>query len=428
MKRISFIICIIVSSLDLSAQSLTTDQWRDDLRFMASEMPKVHKNLFHTISKAQFDSAVQSLGERIPSLKRHQIIVEMARIAALIGDGHTNIAPTRDPKIGFRQFPIQLYLFKDGLYIRSAAKEYSNLVGARIVSIGNFSVDQAYAVVRTIIGRDNEMGVQFFAPFLLTMPEVLHAFGIIESMENGTFTVEQNGKKSVVQLKPSGATPLFAPDTDTSWLPQRGWIDARSRASTAAPIWLKDPNNKFWFEYLAESRTMYIQFNQVGNKEDETVEQFSERFADFIDRNPVEKCVLDLRLNRGGNGYFNHFILRALIQSKKIDRTGKLFAIIGRGTWSAAQFLCNDLENYTNVLFVGEPTAGKVNSYGDSKKIVLPNSGITVRVSTLWWQQDERDHRQWTEPQIPAPLMLKDYISNDDPAMDAILHYTSKLK
>ena len=36
----------------------------------------------------------------------------------------------------------------------------------------------------------------------------------------------------------------------------------------------------------------------------------------------------------------------------------------------------------TEAVFVGEPTAGKPNSYGDSRRITLPNSGVTVRAST----------------------------------------------
>src|SRR5690349_15412091 len=91
------------------------ESWREDLRYMAEEMPKVHHNLFHTMTREQFDASVQRLYDRIPQLARHQIIIEMARIVAMVGDGHTNIAPTRDPKIGFHALPIKLYLFKDGL-------------------------------------------------------------------------------------------------------------------------------------------------------------------------------------------------------------------------------------------------------------------------------------------------------------------------
>src|SRR5258708_36265137 len=95
-------------------------RWREDLRYMSEEMPKQHRNLFHTMTRVQFENAVSKLNERIPSLARHQLIVEMARIVAMVGDGHSNIAPTRDPQIGFRTYPIKLYFFKEGLFVRAA--------------------------------------------------------------------------------------------------------------------------------------------------------------------------------------------------------------------------------------------------------------------------------------------------------------------
>jgi ABC-type xylose transport system substrate-binding protein len=65
-------------------------RWREDLRYMSEEMPKQHRNLFHTMTQQQFQNAVSKLNERIPSLARHQIIVEMTRIVAMVGDGHSN--------------------------------------------------------------------------------------------------------------------------------------------------------------------------------------------------------------------------------------------------------------------------------------------------------------------------------------------------
>jgi tetratricopeptide (TPR) repeat protein len=386
-------------------------------------MPRLHRNLFHTVTRARFESAVKKLDESIPRLARHQIIVEMARIVASVGDGHTNIAPTRDPKIGFRAYPVRLYLFKDGLYVRAAARECASLVGARVVRIGNAPWERAYDAVREIIGRDNEMDVKFFAPFLLAMPEVLHALGLVDNMESAPFVVESRGQRKVAVLKPAGPAEMMPHDTDTSWLPRKDWVDARDGAQRPGPLWLKDPTNKFWLEYLPGARAVYVQFNQVGNKEEETVEAFAERLVALVESEPVERLVLDLRLNRGGNGAFNRPLLRGIIQSRKVDRTGRLFAIVGRGTWSAAQMLVNGLERYTNVLFVGEPTGGRPNAYGDSRRITLPNSGITVRVSTLWWQQDERDLRPWTAPQIAADLTFEDYRSNRDPALEAALSY-----
>ncbi len=427
------VLCILTIGQDLPGQEVAraaavrekpaADQWREDLRFLAEEMPKHHKNLFHTATRGQFESAVRRLDERIPSLSRHQIIVEMAKIVAMVQDGHTNIAPTRDPKIGFRTYPVKLYLFKDGLYVRAAAREYADLVGGRVLKVGSVPVAKAYDSVRGMIGRDNEMDVKFFAPFLLAMPEVIHALGFIDDMESAAFSIEINGKQRVAKLKPSGSADLMAPDTDASWMPRENWVDARAGSERPAPLWLKEPQNKFWFEYLPDARAVYVQFNQVGNKADETVEAFAERLFAFVEAKPVERFVLDLRLNRGGNAAFNRPLLLGLIRATKVDRKGRLFTIIGRSTWSAAQMLVNELERYTNTIFVGEPSGGKVNSYGDSHRITLPNSGITVRVSTLWWQQDERDRRQWTAPQVAADLAFEDYRTNNDPALNAALNF-----
>jgi hypothetical protein len=399
------------------------ERWREDLRYLAEEMPKVHNNLFHTMTREQFDASIKRLNDRIPQLARHQIIIEMARIVALVEDGHTNIAPTRDPKIGFHTLPIKLYLFKDGLFIRAAERNYAELVGSRVVKIGNASIEDAFARAGEIIGHDNEMDVKFFAPHLLTMPEVLHALNLIEEMDAARFTIEQNGKTREIVLHPAGAADLIPPDTDTTWMSRQGWVDMRDGATAPIPLWLKDPANKFWFEYLKDSRTVYVQINQVGDKETETLADFSKRLFAFIEANGVEKLVLDLRLNRGGNGGLLRPLEIGIIKSK-LDQKGKLFTIIGRSTWSAAQFLLNDLEKYTNTLFVGEPSGSKGNVYGDSRKITLPNSQLTVRASVYYWQDwNPWDTRRWTPPHLTAELSSADYRSNTDPALKAVLDY-----
>lgn len=172
---------------------------------------------------------------------------------------------------------------------------------------------------------------------------------------------------------------------------------------------------------------MYVQFNDVSDKDDESLADFASQIFAFVDTNPVDRFVVDLRWNTGGNNYLNKPLLLGIIKSNKIDQRGKLFAIIGRRTFSAAQNLVNDLENYTNVIFVGEPTAGNPNFYGDPTEVVLPNSEISVRVSSLWWQDlDSRDTRKWTAPHLAVELTFEDYRTNSDPAMNMILSYVPK--
>ena len=393
--------------------------WRDDLRFMATAMERTHKNLHHAVAPQEFASMVAALDAKIPSLERHEVIVEMARIVAAVGDGHTNIYPTRDRRIGFHALPVVLTFFGDDLYIRAARESYSSLVGGRILRIGNRDVAEAYSAVKTMIGRDNEQGARYWAQYLLGMPEVLHALRVTNGFGDVPLTVLTSRGEERVTLHPFAPVEIMTGDTATLFTRRDGWIDARDRSGRPEPLWLRRTGDAFHFERAGD--VLYAQINTVGDTAAETLSDFAQRLRDEIRATKPEKVALDLRLNRGGNGALMIPVVRALIQSESIDRKGRLFAIVGPATFSAAQMFVDALEQYTNVTFVGEPTGSKGNAYGDSRQIVLPNSGITVRASIYYWQDwHPMDRRDATTPDIPAPLTFDAYRNNIDPALAAV--------
>ena len=396
-----------------------TRAWRSDLHFMAAEMERTHKNLYHAVSRDEFAAMVAAFDAKIPSLQRHEVIVEMARIVAAVGDGHTNVYPTRDPKIGFHTLPVVFTFFGEDLYVRAARESERALVGARVLRIGERSVTEAYASVKTMIGSENDQGTRYWAQYLLAMPEVLHALGITRAFEAVPMTVAtSHGEESVV-LHSFSPVEIMTGDTVTLFDRQEGWIDVRDRSGRPDPLWLRGSGDAFHFEHVGS--LLYVQINRVGDKTDETLAHFAQRMRDEIAATKPAKVAIDLRLNRGGDGTLIVPVIRALIQSESIDRKGRLFAIIGPATFSAAQMFVDALEKYTNVTFVGEPTGSRGNAYGDSRKIVLPNSGITVRASIYYWQDwHPMDRRDATNPQIPAPLTFDAYRNNIDPALEAI--------
>jgi hypothetical protein len=407
---------------NLQLSKAEVSKWREDLRYLATEMPKRHANLFHAITREEFEAAINRLNERIPTLARHQIIVEMARIVALLGrvaDGHTSLPLVPPPhgdvpfRIGFRRYAIKLYIYGDGCFVQSASPEFAGIVGARVVKIGSFSAEEAFKTTSEIVSRDNEMTPKDRVPELLVIPEVLHALGIIENMEKARFTFELKGAQKVLELSPMVAGQNVK------------WVDAREASDP--PLWLKDPQNNYWFEYLPDKRTIYFQYNAVVNKHGgESLSDFFKRLFTFIDGHAVDRFVIDMRLNRGGNGILSWPLIYRIIRSDKINQRGKLFTVIGRRTFSAASQTAVWLGMHTNTTFVGEPTGGGVNVYGDHASIVLPNSGVEVWVAPYFFQNSYPwDKRSWIAPEIRAELSAEDYRSNRDPALAAILQYQS---
>ena len=404
------------------------EKWREDLSFVLEKLPEAHANLYHRTSREELESAVAQFGARVPSMTHYEIIVELARIIASVEDGHTRLTIPQDPGISFfqghsktpppdhpqmvfRQYPIRLYLYSDGLFVQRVGEGNARLSGARVLRIGKMSAEEAIEAVAPIVQRDNELQLEHLLPTRLVMPEVLAARGVVEDMERAPFVLETTAGETITV----GLVPVPRGETVD-------WVDARSGSKRPTPLYLRDPSDNFWFEYLENARAVYFQYNEVYDKEDESIPDFADRLFGFIEENPVDKLVIDLRFNRGGDNTLNQPFIHGLIRCAKVQRIGQLYTIIGRGTFSAAMMFAVDLEKHTNTIFVGEPTGSRPNHYGDSRKLLLPNSGITIRASTLYWQySDPRDNRPAIEPHIPAVLSSADYRANRDPALDAIL-------
>ena len=415
----------LFTSVCRAQNRLTVEQWREDIKFLSEELPRRHLNLYHTSPKSRFDQAFANLYKDVPNLEDHEIIVELSRITAMIGDGHSGIRLYSDPKIAFSSLPIRMYMYEDGLFIRKIEREYAEFVGARVLKVGGQPVDKAIKAVTPLIARDNEMWAKFYAPYFLATPEILHALRIIDNKRSVTFEVEKNGQRNTFTLKPKGKLVLVGHAQTETGVDQIDFVDALD-PSKPTPLWLKgDPEDSYWFEFLKDSGTLYFRYNEVMHKREERIPEFAKRMFDFVDKNDVRRFVIDMRWNRGGSNRLSLPFLRGIMRSKKIDQRGNLFLIIGRRTFSAAQYFVNELEMYTNVIVVGEPTASHVNPYGDNYKIMLPNSGIKVRASYLRFQQmGPRDKRKWTGPDIAAELTSDDYRNGIDPALEAILNYS----
>ena len=87
-------------------------KWREDLAILREQMPRTHGNLFHTMTREQFDGALDALEGRLPDLTTSQVKVGIMRLVAMVNDGHTRV---RQETLGNHVLPVRLHFFADGL-------------------------------------------------------------------------------------------------------------------------------------------------------------------------------------------------------------------------------------------------------------------------------------------------------------------------
>jgi hypothetical protein len=228
------VVLFTVSSLSYCSSVTPAEaaRWREDLHFFAEQAPQVHKNLYHTITREQFDAAVKSLDERIPTLSRNQIVTEIMRIIAMIGDGHTHLETNHS---GFRHYAVKFYWFPDGVYVVQADKKYASVVGGKVIKPGKVSGQKAYEAVRQVVPHDNESQIKGSTPLYMFLAEVLDGLGLVDDPGAVPLTVEKNGVEATAILKP-GESEI----SKLQFVLPPGWVDARDPASPV-PLWLLAP-------------------------------------------------------------------------------------------------------------------------------------------------------------------------------------------
>jgi hypothetical protein len=388
------------------------DRWRQDVDYLVSQLGHLHANAFHQNPPQAFTELATRLKAQLPTLADHEIMTEMLRIVALVGDGHTRAYVHSAER--FRTYPLQLFWFADGLYVTAATAEYKEAVGQRLIAIDNWPIEEAYAAIVSLVPHDNEAGLKNDSPQWLVTPEILAAVGIIADMEHGSYTLARpDGSQFSISLAPVSVDEPLDYVTAADLL----------SVNAAPPLFLQNSDDDYWYTYLEESGTLYIQYNACRNKETQPFSAFTDEVLAFADGHDVRRLVIDVRLNGGGNSAIFRPLLDGIKERPALNQHGTLFVIIGRSTFSSALWNALELKKETAAILVGEETGGKPNSYGEVRRFKLPNSDLTIQYSTRFWQLLKTEDPPSLAPDLPAGQTMADYAAGRDPVLETILSY-----
>ncbi len=409
------------------AQGVTQNpqQWRDDLAYLAQELPRRHINAFHSISSDNWYEQVAALHEAIPALPDYAIIVRLTQLLVLIGDQHTSLSWT-SPQYAFRRYPLLLINRPDGVFVQVIAANrvrtnrgvVSNrhLVNTRVVQIGGVNIEIVKQRAASLVAQDSPYSLTNPLTPLLVIPEVLHELGIVRDMAHGMYTwVDAAGQWYEVDLSPYPASELSQIATFTRQHLLR-W---------SAPLYYTRPSSQFyWYEYLPQQRAVYFCYARCAEMAELPFATFSRELLNFLNsHSDVEKLIIELRGNPGGSSAIFDPFIESLRANSRFNQSGRLFVLIDNSVYSGGVWAASGLQLRTNAILIGEPTGGRPNMYGNVQPFTLPHSGLTVNHVTRYFRIRPNDDPIAVFPNLTVPYPWSVLLASRDPVLEAALNY-----
>lgn len=381
--------------------SQSAAQWKNDLNYLAEQLPKLHKNSFHSISKEAFQEQVNIVSQKIDLLNDDQIITEFIRLVALIGDGHThlNLPPT------LNRYPFEFAQFDNEHRVIVTNEQNADILGLRLIAIENLPVDTIHNRLTFLVPRGENMGRTLFTSLqFLGNPEILYGLGIIKNKNEALFTfLNEQGQRVEKKMQ-----PVNLRNTSFRMLPKEN-----------IPLMLQNFQQAWWTKYLPEKKTIYFAMNAYPNRN--TFEVRTEELSKFIDSTKAEKLIIDFRRNQGGDfDLFRSFLLPMLKSKSNLNKKGSVYVITGSATFSASMVNTLDLKNELNAIQVGLPTGARPNSYSEHGDFTLPNSHLRISYSREYYKFGN-DTDTAVVPEKIIKQSWSEFINSKDPCLDWIL-------
>ena len=386
--------------------------WRLDLDHFVSEVRRLHAAPSGIGEGPELDVRVEALKARVGEMTNVQVAVELQKIVAWLGDGHTVLYPFPTERVPFEYLPLKLYFFADGLFVVESAEEaYSGLVGQRVVAIGGKSTATLVSDLAPYVSRDNDQGILWVGPRYLTVTAMLQAMGYADALDRARFTVvSARGNREEVEVRTGRriGRPKLGPPAGTP--------------AGSAPLWLRDVGNNYWHRRLPGLDALYVQLNQVRDKEEQSIADYARVLKSALTEGGATHLLLDLRHNNGGNNFLIWPLIRLLAYHEMSSEDHQVFVITGRNTFSACQNFINFIDRALDrAVFVGERSSSKPNFTGEDTDVELPWSGLRMSISSRYWQDSfPGDRRPYISMAMPVPLTSQDYFGNRDPVLESL--------
>lgn len=388
------------------------ERWQQDLSLFTKEFPADHLDFAKIYSKEKFAEEMTEIQQAVPQSSDAQIILRLMRLVAGGHVGHTHVLFPPQP-MAFHRLPLTLYWYSDGLGVGASAPEYRDALGTRVVRIGAMTPEQLEEAVEPYIAHENDTWLHELSPGYMIVEELLRELKLTNA----------DGRVEITFAKADGSrfTLSIAPE---DWSVKRDTLNASDALNLPVALYRKHPDSFYWYEYLPDSQTLYIQYNKCMEDPSRAFADFSKELFAFADAHPIQRTIVDLRFNQGGNSMIIKPLENGLKSRKALSAQGHLFALIGPSTFSSGLLAATEFDNDLHAVLIGEPAGEKPNSYGEVRILTLPNSQLRTTYCTKYFRLMKNSDASALEPKILVKPSLADFLAGRDPVMEAAIHYS----
>jgi hypothetical protein len=435
---------------DLQSNRDPADARRQDLAYLKRALREVDRS-FSADEWVAFDRAIDGLSRRAEALDAAAFEMGVAKAVAAANNGHTNLIAA-SWGLTLNSIPLRFYWFADGLYVVKADPGLAELLGARVISLGENTPAELSQRLRAYVGGRESLSRELSIHFMES-PQALHAIGA--QADSSTMALTLETMDGSVTRRDIAAAPVpvnGAPANPYLWpiWPRRSLSNVPVSADArpwrhvlddrAVPFTLEKPDRLYRATWLADDRILFVQIN--GTMDDPGHPRL-ETFLDVILEEAGQKkprfAIVDLRSNPGGSYPLTADFTRTL--PRLIPDNGRIFILTSANTFSAGIVTAARLKHFAGARapIVGEPMGDFPQFWAEAAtRIVLPNSGLRVGYATKYhdWENGCSLGQILVcfplnyylgvaagdlDPEIPVTWTFGDYLRGRDTVVDRVL-------
>jgi hypothetical protein len=409
--RLVLVIGLVLEFARLSGQGQAPAsreaRWLEDLNVFAAEFSGKQKDFAKLYP--DFNQDLAALRKTAATAPDTDVIFGLMRLVAGAHVAHTTVNFPQGP-LAFHRLPVSLNWFEDGLAVVGASAPYHAGLGAQVVRIGSMTPAALEAAIAPFISHENAPWLRQQSPRYMVLVELLRHVGAIPNANAVPVTLTKPGQAPfVLELTPAEPAASVQLTSMYDVLP------------IPAMLYRKNLQRNYWFEYLPDARAVYIQYNRCQDDPNLPMSEFARQVFAVVDASPVDRLVVDLRLNQGGNSTVIAPLLAGLKARPALVRTGRLVTLIGRATFSSGLIAAFVMKNDFGSALIGEPTGEKPNSYGEVLQVTLPHSRVNLSYTTKFFRLARDGDPIALFPDVTVTRSLPDALAGRDPVLDAAL-------